>query len=208
MRGRFITVEGTEGVGKSTNIALIKQWLTQHKIPFIATREPGGTPLAESLRELLLANREEAVDATAELMMVFAARAQHLNTLIKPALDEGTWVLSDRFTDATYAYQGCGRGLCLHTITQLENLVQGTLRPDLTLYLDVDVKVGLERARQRGDLDRFEHEQTDFFERVRQGYLDRVAGNPNAYAVIDAGQSLACVQKDILSVLNTRLLSG
>ena len=205
MRGRFITIEGTEGVGKSTNIQWVKDWLVQNNIPFIATREPGGTPLAESLRELLLANRAEAVDATAELLMVFAARAQHLNTIIRPALDSGTWVLSDRFTDATYAYQGCGRGLSLDTITQLENLVQGSLRPDLTLYLDVDVKVGLERARLRGELDRFEQEETAFFERVRQGYLERVAENPHAYAVINAGQDLESVQKDVLEVLNTRL---
>lgn len=205
MRGRFITVEGTEGVGKSTNIALVKSWLTQNNIPFIATREPGGTPLAESLRELLLANRTEVVDATAELLMVFAARAQHLNTVIQPALAAGQWVLSDRFTDATYAYQGCGRGLSLQTITQLEQLVQGELRPDLTLYLDVDVSVGLERARQRGELDRFEQEDIAFFERVRQGYLDRVAANPSAYAVIDAGQDLEGVQRDLLAVLEVQL---
>ncbi|WP_053980487.1 dTMP kinase [Marinagarivorans algicola] len=205
MRGRFITVEGTEGVGKSTNIALVKRWLADNKIPFIATREPGGTPLAESLRELLLANRSEAVDATAELLMIFAARAQHLNTVIKPALESGVWVLSDRFTDATYAYQGCGRGLDLSTITQLEYLVQGDLHPDLTLYLDVDVSVGLERARLRGELDRFEQEDIAFFERVRQGYLDRVAANPDAYAVIDAGQKLEAVQQDLLKILDREL---
>lgn len=206
MTGRFITVEGTEGVGKSTNIGVIKDWLDAHNIPYVATREPGGTPLAESLRELLLANREEAVDDTAELLMVFAARAQHLNTFIKPHLDEGTWVLSDRFTDATYAYQGCGRGLDLDLIGQLETTVQKTLRPDLTVYLDVDVKVGLARAAARGELDRFEKEDVEFFERVRQGYLTRVAQNPDRYLVVDAGQDLPSVKADLLSALDQAFL--
>ena len=203
MRGRFITVEGTEGVGKSTNIAVIKQWLESRSINYVATREPGGTPLAESLRELLLANREESVDATAELLMVFAARAQHLNTFIKPHLDAGTWVLSDRFTDATYAYQGCGRGLDLELISQLESLVQKTLRPDLTIYLDVDVKVGLARAAARGELDRFEKEDVEFFERVRQGYLTRVSEDRDRYLVVDAGQSLLAVKDDLLAALDS-----
>ncbi|HEY7774588.1 MAG TPA: dTMP kinase [Marinagarivorans sp.] len=202
MSGRFITVEGTEGVGKSTNIVVIKQWLEANGIAYVATREPGGTPLAESLRDLLLANREEAVDATAELLMVFAARAQHLNTFIKPHLAAGTWVLCDRFTDATYAYQGCGRGLDLDLIAQLESTVQQTLRPDLTVYLDVDVKVGLARAAARGELDRFENEDVEFFERVRKGYLTRVAQNPDRYLVINAGQELAAVKADLLSALD------
>ena len=205
MLGRFITVEGTEGVGKSTNIAFIKAWLQQQGIAFVATREPGGTPLAESLRELLLANRTEVVDPTAELLMVFAARAQHLNCFVQPHLVEGTWVVCDRFTDATYAYQGCGRGLSLAAITQLEQLVQGDRRPDLTVYLDVDVRVGLERAKARGELDRFEQEDIAFFERVRQGYLARVAANPKAYAVIDAGQPLVMVQADIQKALASAL---
>ena len=202
MRGRFITVEGTEGVGKSTNIAVIKEWLNERSIPFVATREPGGTPLAESLRELLLANRDESVDATAELLMVFAARAQHLNTLIKPHLDAGTWVLSDRFTDATYAYQGCGRGLDLALISQLEVLVQKTLRPEITVYLDVDVKVGLARAAARGELDRFEKEDVEFFERVRKGYLTRVSQHPERYLVVNAGQELPAVKRDLLAALD------
>ena len=202
MQGRFVTVEGTEGVGKSTNIAVIKEWLNERSIPFVATREPGGTPLAESLRELLLANRDESVDATAELLMVFAARAQHLNTLIKPHLDAGTWVLSDRFTDATYAYQGCGRGLDLALISQLEVLVQKTLRPDITVYLDVDVKVGLARAAARGELDRFEKEDVDFFERVREGYLTRISQDPERYLVVNAGQELPAVKRDLLAALD------
>jgi dTMP kinase len=203
MRGRFITVEGTEGVGKSTNIAVVKEWLERRNIHYVATREPGGTPLAESLRELLLANRDDAVDATAELLMVFAARAQHLNTLIKPHLDAGTWVLSDRFTDATYAYQGCGRGLDLALISKLESIVQQALRPDLTIYLDVDVKVGLARAAARGELDRFEQEDIAFFERVRKGYLARVSADPARYLVVNAGQSLAAVKSDLLQALDS-----
>lgn len=202
MRGRFITVEGTEGVGKSTNIACVKAWLERNHITYIATREPGGTPLAESLRELLLANRAEPVDATAELLMIFAARAQHINTVIKPALAAGTWVLSDRFTDATYAYQGYGRGLDLQTITMLEQLVHSDVQPDLTVYLDVDVEVGLARARARGELDRFEQEDIAFFERVRSGYLARVASQPERYAVINAGQTLAKVQDELITIMS------
>jgi dTMP kinase len=202
VRGRFITLEGTEGVGKSTNLAVIKEWLDRQGIKFIITREPGGTPLAESLRHLLLAKRDEQVDATAELLMVFAARAQHLNTLIKPQLLAGTWVLSDRFTDATYAYQGYGRGLDLGLIHQLETIVQHQLRPDVTVYLDMDVQAGLTRAKERGELDRFEQEDVAFFERVRKGYLARVAADPKRYIVIDASQSLAEVKQAIEQALD------
>lgn len=196
-RGKFITLEGTEGVGKSTNIAVIKQWLEDNQIPYIATREPGGTPLAEELRGLLLSPRDEKVDPTAELLMVFAARAQHINTVIKPHLEKGIWVLSDRFTDATFAYQGFGRGLDIALIEQLEATVQQGLQPDLTVYLDVDVNIGLERARARGELDRFEQEAVAFFERVRQGYLTRVKQNPERFAVVDAGQGIDEVGVDV-----------
>ena len=201
--GKFITIEGTEGVGKSTNIAIIKATLDQQGIDYIATREPGGTPFAEELRELLLANRDEAVDATAELLAVFSARAQHLNTVIKPALAQGKWVLSDRFTDATYAYQGCGRQLGTALIEKLEVLVQKGLQPDLTVYLDVDVQVGLARAAQRGELDRFEQEDMAFFERVRAGYHARISAVPSRYRMIDAGQDLEGVQRDVKSNLLT-----
>ncbi len=197
MKAKFITLEGTEGTGKSTNLEYIKNHIEAAGIDLLVTREPGGTPLAEQLRELLLAPREENVDATAELLMIFAARAQHLNALIRPALEAGTWVLSDRFTDATYAYQGAGRGLSREVILQLENLVQGSLRPDLTFVLDIDVEQGLARARERADLDRFEQEQISFFEAVRQGYHERVAAAPERYCVIDAGQSLDKVQADL-----------
>jgi len=200
-RGKFLTLEGTEGVGKSTNLAFVRDWLMARDIEVIVTREPGGTPLAEQVRELLLAKREESVDETAELLLVFAARAQHLAQVIKPALARGVWVLSDRFTDATFAYQGGGRGLCKSVIQQLEELVQGDLRPDLTLILDIDVKLGLSRASQRGELDRFESEAVDFFERVRTAYRERAHANPSHYAIVDAGQTLEKVQADIDNLL-------
>lgn len=200
-RGKFLTIEGTEGVGKSTNLAFVRDWLTARGIEVVVTREPGGTPLAEEIRSLLLSKRDEAVDETAELLLVFAARAQHLAHVIKPALARGVWVLSDRFTDATYAYQGGGRGLSKSTIEQLEQLVQGDLRPDLTLILDIDVELGLNRARQRGELDRFESEAIVFFERVRSAYRQRAAAAGERYALIDAGQTLSEVQQNIAEQL-------
>ncbi|NHN35868.1 dTMP kinase [Pseudomaricurvus alcaniphilus] len=199
--GKFLTLEGTEGVGKTTNRQFIQDWLEARNIPLLVTREPGGTPLAEEIRELLLQKRAEAVDATAELLLVFAARAQHVNTLIRPALAAGKWVLCDRFTDATYAYQGAGRGLPLNTIEQLENMVQGVLRPDLTLVLDIEVEAGLQRAGERADLDRFESEELAFFQRVRAGYHARAAAAPERYRLVDAGQNLTAVQDDIEAIL-------
>ena len=203
--GKFLTIEGTEGVGKSTNLAYVKAWLEARGIEVVVTREPGGTPLAEEIRGLLLARRDEVVNETAELLLVFAARAQHIAGVIKPALARGAWVLSDRFTDATFAYQGGGRGLSLDTIAQLERLVQGDLRPDLTLILDIDVRLGLERARHRGELDRFESETIAFFERVRAAYRARATVHPQGYAVIDAGQDLPAVQADIDKALSAAL---
>lgn len=205
-RGKFITVEGTEGVGKTTNIAFIRSWLEQQQIPYIATREPGGTPLAEQLRALLLQPRDEQVDELAELLMVFAARAQHLAQVIVPALERGTWVLCDRFTDATYAYQGAGRQMDVQAIATLEQLVQQELRPDVVLLLDIPVQEGLARARGRGELDRFEQEDLAFFERVRSGYLERARRFAN-YAVIDASQPLEAVQADLAAQLH-QLLKG
>jgi dTMP kinase len=199
--GKFLTLEGTEGVGKSTNLAFVRGWLQARNIEVIVTREPGGTPLAEEVRGLLLAKRDEPVDQTAELLLVFAARAQHIAQVIKPALARGAWVLSDRFTDATFAYQGGGRGLDKNIIQQLEVMVQGDLRPDLTLILDIDVKLGLTRASQRGELDRFESETLDFFERVRAAYRERAIANPTRYTIVDAGQTLEKVQQDIDRVL-------
>ncbi len=200
-RGKFLTVEGTEGVGKSTNLIYIRDWLNLRGIEVVVSREPGGTPLAEEIRGLLLAKRNESVDETAELLMIFAARAQHLQQVIQPVLTRGAWVLCDRFTDATYAYQGGGRGLNAATIAQLETLVQGDLRPDLTFILDIDVELGLNRARERGELDRFESETITFFERVRNAYRARAAAAPAQYAVINAGQTLVKVQADLDKVL-------
>ncbi|QEY15255.1 dTMP kinase [Cellvibrio sp. KY-GH-1] len=200
-RGKFLTIEGTEGVGKSTNLAFVRDWLVARGLEVVVTREPGGTPLAEEVRGLLLSKRDESVDETAELLLVFAARAQHLAQVIKPALARGAWVLSDRFTDATYAYQGGGRGLSKSVIEQLEQLVQGNLRPDLTLILDIDVELGLNRARQRGELDRFESETIGFFERVRAEYRQRAQVAPERYAVVDAGKTLPEVQAEIDRVL-------
>lgn len=199
--GRFITVEGTEGVGKSTNLAFIQHWLEAQGHRVLVTREPGGTPLAEELRSLLLAPRDETVDPMAELLMVFAARAQHLEQVIKPALATGTWVLCDRFTDSTYAYQGGGRGFDQSVIAQLETLVQGELRPDLTVILDIEVEKGLARASRRSVPDRFEGEAVAFFERVRAVYRELAARAPNRYAVVDAGQPLEQVQQAIKQVL-------
>ena len=197
MRGKFITIEGTEGVGKTTNIQFIQNWMQAKKLPFVATREPGGTPLAEQIRDLLLSPRDELVCDTAELLLMFAGRAQHLHQVIEPSLEEGAWVLCDRFTDATYAYQGAGRNMRDDLIAELEMIVQGSLRPDLTLILDIPVELGLKRASDRSEPDRFELEQTEFFELVRNGYLKIAEQNPDRCVVIDASQPLADVQRDI-----------
>ena len=201
MRGKFITIEGTEGVGKTTNIQFIQNWLESKQLAYLCTREPGGTPLAEQIRELLLAPREELVCDTAELLLMFAGRAQHLNQVIEPALTEGAWVLCDRFTDATYAYQGAGRGMGTSLIAELELIVQGSLRPDLTLILDIPVELGLKRASERSDPDRFEKEKTEFFDLVRNGYLDIARKHPDRCVVIDAAQPLELVQRELTIAL-------
>lgn len=200
-RGKFITLEGGEGVGKSTNLRFITQWLDARGIDFVQTREPGGTPLAEQLRTLLLEKREEAVDPTAELLMVFAARAQHLSRVILPALAAGKWVVCDRFTDATYAYQGGGRGLDRALIGELEQTVQGDLRPDRVLLLDLDPVIGLQRAASTGEADRFESEQQVFFEKVRAAYLERAEAAPSRYAIVDAARPLPEVQQQLAQAL-------
>ncbi|ATG89494.1 dTMP kinase [Methylomonas koyamae] len=201
--GRFITLEGGEGVGKSTNLQFIRQCLAERDIPLLVTREPGGTPIAEKIRAILLERSDEALSEQAELLLVFAARAQHIRHVIEPALLRGEWVVCDRFTDATYAYQGAGRNMDLATIAWLERTVQGGLRPDLTFVLDAPVATGLQRAKRRGELDRFETEQLDFFERIRQSYLHRAAGDPARYKVIDAALPLPQVQARLLAELET-----
>lgn len=199
--GRFITLEGGEGVGKSTNLQFIGRLLQQRGLSVMQTREPGGTALAEKIRDLLLEQHQESIAPTTELLLVFAARAQHLRNVIEPALRRGDWVLSDRFTDATYAYQGGGRNMDTATIAWLEQLVQGELRPDLTLVLDAPVETGMNRAKHRGELDRFESERLEFFERVRQAYLQRAAEHPQRYKIIDAAQPLCDVQAQIAGVI-------
>jgi dTMP kinase len=187
--GRFLTIEGIEGVGKSTQVARLATTLELLGIAHVLTREPGGTPLSEQIRDLVLRPAGESLPPAAELLLMFAARAVHLENLIEPALKAGKWVISDRFTDATYAYQGSGRRMNPSDIAALENLVQGSRRPDLTLLLDVPVAVGLERSRRRDagrTLDRFDGERAEFFERVRQGYLARARAEPARIQVIDA----------------------
>ena len=205
MTGLFITLEGPEGAGKSTNREYLAERLREQGIDVLLTREPGGTPLAERIRELLLDPSDESMAADTELLLVFAARAQHLQQVIRPALARGCVVLCDRFTDATYAYQGGGRGLSVERIAQLEQFVQGELRPDLTLIFDLPVEIGLARAAARGRLDRFEQEGRGFFEAVREAYLQRAAQAPQRYRVLDAGQSLAQVQADIDALLPSLL---
>ncbi|WP_457790162.1 dTMP kinase [Pseudomonas sp. PL-6] len=205
MTGLFITLEGPEGAGKSTNRDYLAERLRERGVDVLLTREPGGTPLAERIRELLLAPSDEPMASDTELLLVFAARAQHLQQVIRPALARGAVVLCDRFTDATYAYQGGGRGLSGERIALLENFVQGELRPDLTLIFDLPVEVGLARAAARGRLDRFEQEGRGFFEAVRQAYLQRAAQAPQRYRVLDAGQTLAQVQADLDALLPSLL---
>ncbi len=199
--GKFITLEGSEGAGKSTALQAVQSWAQQAGLDFVITREPGGTPLAEKIRELLLDKNHTSMSDDAELLLMFAARAQHISELIQPSMAAGQWVICDRFTDATYAYQGGGRGIANERIAQLEQWVQGQLRPDLTLLLDLPVEQGLARAGQRGDLDRFEQEQTAFFERVRAAYLDRAQQFPQQYRIIDAAQDIDMVRAQIFQIL-------
>ncbi len=204
-RARFITVEGIEGAGKSTCLNLIRDCIRQHGWPLEVTREPGGTELGEDLRELLLGHRHEGMADSTELLLMFAARAEHLHAKIIPALSSGSWVLCDRFTDATYAYQGYGRGIELERIAVLEQWVQRGRRPDLTLLMDLPVETGLERAGRRSEPDRFERQTLAFFERVRNGYLSLARAEPERFRVIDASQSLREVSEQVSAVINAFL---
>jgi dTMP kinase len=205
MRGRFITIEGGEGAGKSTMMGRVADWLENAGHRVIMTREPGGTELAEKLREILLDRNNISLSGRAELLLMFAARAQHLEELIRPALARGDWVLCDRFTDATWAYQGGGRELPRDEIESLEMLVHGDLQPDLTLLLDLPVELGLKRAARRSQADRFEQESTLFFERVRAAYLERAQAAPGRFAVIDAVGTMEQVWSQIDAVLRDRM---
>jgi dTMP kinase len=199
--GMFITLEGGEGAGKSTNLEFARQWLLRAGRDVVVTREPGGTELGERVRDILLHGRELHISAESEMLLMFAARAEHIARMIRPALDAGKIVLCDRFTDATYAYQGGGRGIPAARIAVIENWVQGGLRPDLTLLFDVPVEDGRRRAGLRSEPDRFELESNEFFARVRATYLARAAGEPGRIRVIDASQSLEKVEQQISSVL-------
>ena len=206
MQGRFITLEGTEGAGKSTNLEFMADWIREQGIELVVTREPGGTQISEKIRSLLLDPDNKSMHADTELLLMFAARAQHLHEKILPALAQGKWVLSDRFTDASYAYQGAARGLGFERIAPLEQWVQGEVQPDCTFFLDLPIELGMQRVAERNQgKDRFEQEQQDFFEQVRQGYLQRVALNPDRYRVIDASVPLIDVQAQIQAQLEALL---
>ncbi|MFU8814081.1 MAG: dTMP kinase [Pseudomonadales bacterium] len=201
--GRFITLEGGEGVGKSTNLGFVAGRLRAAGLEVVTTREPGGTPLAEAIRQLLLTVSPEPIAPLTELLLVFAARAQHLARVIEPALARGAWVLCDRFTDATYAYQGGGRGLDGEVIATLEKLVQQGLEPDLTLYLDLSLEAAQARLGDR-ERDRFEREELDFFQRVRDAYAARAA-QASRFRIVDAGAPLAVVQQRLGAILDDYL---
>ncbi len=200
-RGRFITVEGIEGAGKSSNLEFIKHLLENAGKEVLYTREPGGTPLGEEVRSLLLGHKHTGMADDTELLLMFAARAEHLEQKIIPALDAGIWVLCDRFTDASYAYQGGGRGIDKERIRSLEQWTHGDLRPDLTLLLDLSVEIGLERAGKRSEPDRFEKEEMQFFEAVRQAYLQIAWDEANRVKVVDASTPLYEVQARIAEVI-------
>jgi len=200
--GKFITIEGGEGAGKSTNIEFIKDFLQQKDLDIVLTREPGGTPIAERIRTILLDKSATSIDSDTELLLMFAARSQHLSEVILPALNRGAWVVCDRFTDSTYAYQGGGRGIDMQRIEKLEDWVQGELRPDLTIIFDLPIEVGLERAGKRSQPDRFELEDIQFFERVRDGFLSQAKKNPERYAVINAEPEISVVQNELTQLMN------
>lgn len=208
-QGKFITIEGGEGVGKSTQVCVLRDLLAARGVEVVFTREPGGTRRAERIRELLLESSDEPMPGTCELLLMFAARSTHIENVIRPALQRGAWVVCDRFTDATYAYQGGGRGLPREHIAALESLVQRELRPDLTLLLDAPLEISGARASARnvaaGSSDRFEREQREFFERVRAAYLERARNEPNRFVVIDAAASVEVVSQTIRRAVETRL---
>ncbi len=201
MSGKFITIEGTEGAGKSTNLSSIEKVLNDFDISYIVTREPGGTTVGEELRSVLLKNESINISGQTELLLMFASRMQHINDVIKPALKLNKWVICDRFTDASYAYQGYGRQLNLSFISSLENLVHPDLQPDLTLILDVPVNIAMDRVHDRGNLDRFEQEDVAFFNRVRAGYKEIAKNNIDRCREIDASKDLAEVQAEVMQII-------
>ena len=201
-RGKFITLEGMDGAGKTTHLGWLRGHLAGRGLPLTVTREPGGTPLGEALRQLLLDSPEPRTPDT-EALLMFAARREHIATVIEPALAAGRWVLCDRFTDATYAYQAGGSGLAWDRIAALEHWVQGDLQPDLTLYFDLSPEVGRARTSRVREPDRFEREQLAFFERVRAAYLRRAAEHPQRIRIIDAARSIAEIQKELQNIVSS-----
>jgi len=199
--GLFISFEGVEGAGKTTNIQYIANKISDAGHDILLTREPGGTKLSEAIRELLISKDFPEMHINTELLLMFAARSEHLNKVILPAIEKGQWVLCDRFTDATYAYQGAGRGINENTIATLETLVQDTLKPDYTFLFDLDAEIGLARAQNRGETDRFEQQHLDFFNLVRNKYLEMANANQSRYRIVNAQYDLVTVQKQIDQLL-------
>ena len=206
-RGKFITVEGVEGVGKSTNVDFLAAAIKAQGFDVVCTREPGGTPMAERIRQMLLEHGEEPLPDIAELLLFFAARSLHISNTIRPALDAGKWVICDRFTDASRAYQGSGRGLDMQRINLLADWVQEDLQADMTLLLDAPAEIGMQRAEQRGATDRLESEQISFYKRIRAAYLALAKANPERFVVVDAARPLQDVQASIAVALD-RIFSG
>jgi dTMP kinase len=207
MRGRFITVDGCEGAGKTTQIGFIRDYLEAAGKSVVVTREPGGTPLGEEIRTLLLRHREEGMAADAELLLMFAARAEHLSQVVLPAMQGNSWVVCDRFTDATYAYQGGGRGISRARIATLEEWVQGSLQPNLTLIFDLPVEIGLARAGGVAEADRFEGEDMGFFQRVRRAYRALAEAHPERCRIIQAERGMEVVRREIEGILAQTLQS-
>tara|TARA_B110001454_G_scaffold28259_2_gene27656 strand:- start:11753 stop:12373 length:621 start_codon:yes stop_codon:yes gene_type:complete len=205
MAGKFITIEGSEGVGKSTNIEFISKYLNSRDITTLETREPGGTKIAEEIRQLLLTTKGETVPEIAELLLFFAARSFHVENLIKPAINQGHYVICDRFSDATVAYQGYGRGFNIQDINTIASWVHEKMQPDLTILLDAPAEIGMQRAKQRGTMDRMESEDISFYERVRNGYLTLASEHKERFVVIDASQALKSVQTEIAFHLDVLL---
>ncbi len=203
-KGIFISLEGSEGVGKSTSLNFIKQHIESLGHQVVVTREPGGTPLAEEIRDLLLSKRDESVEINTELLLMFAARCQHVEQVIKPALAKGIWVICDRFVDASYAYQGGGRGIDRDKIKALEEWCLQGFAPDLTVLLDMSVEQGLERTKLRGEADRFEVEKMAFFENIRKVYLKRAENEPERISVVDASPSIEEVQRTLKGLLDSK----